>query len=98
MADPALRRAFAEKKFIVAPGIFDMISARIADGMGFDCLYATGFGTVASHLGVADAGIATYTDMVPRVGAMARGSRTPVVADADTGYGGLLNVRHTVMG
>src|SRR5919202_4783619 len=98
MADPRLRAAFAEGRFVVAPGIFDMISAKVADGMGFDCLYATGFGTVASHLGVADAGTATYSDMVARVGAMARGCRTPVVADADTGYGGLLNVRHTVQG
>jgi 2,3-dimethylmalate lyase len=98
-ADPRrLKAAFAERRFVVAPGIFDMISAKIADGMGFDCLYATGFGTVASHLGVADAGIATYTDMVGRVGQMARGVKTPVIADADTGYGGLLNVRHTVMG
>jgi 2,3-dimethylmalate lyase len=98
MADLALRRAFAEKKFIVAPGVFDMISAKIADGMGFDCLYGTGFGTVASHLGVPDAGIATYTDMVARMGRIAQGCRTPLIADADTGYGGLLNVRHTVMG
>ncbi|WP_135470969.1 isocitrate lyase/PEP mutase family protein [Crenalkalicoccus roseus] len=98
MADPRLRSALESGRFVVAPGIFDMISARIADGMGFECLYITGFGTVASHLGVADAGIATYTDMVGRVGAMARGCRTPVIADADTGYGGLLNVRHTVMG
>ena len=98
MPNPSLRAAFEARKFISAPGIFDMISAKVADGMGFDCLYVTGFGTVASHLGVADAGIATYTDMVGRVGAMARGSRTPVIADADTGYGGLLNVRHTVAG
>jgi 2-methylisocitrate lyase-like PEP mutase family enzyme len=98
MADPRLRSALGSGRFVVAPGIFDMISARIADRMGFECLYATGFGTVASHLGVADAGIATYTDMVGRVGTMARGCRTPVIADADTGYGGLLNVRHTVMG
>ena len=98
MADPALRRAFAEKRFVVAPGVFDMISARVADGMGFDCLYGTGFGVVASHLGVADAGIATYTDMVGRMGRIAQGCRTPLIADADTGYGGLLNVRHTVMG
>lgn len=98
MAHPGLKAAFAEKRFIVAPGIFDMISARVADSMGFASLYATGFGTVASHLGVADAGIATYSDMVGRVGAFARGCRTPVIADADTGYGGLLNVRHTVMG
>lgn len=98
MADPALRRAFAEKRFVVAPGVFDMISAKVADGMGFSCLYGTGFGTVASALGVADAGIATYSDMVARMGQVARGCRTPLIADADTGYGGLLNVRHTVMG
>jgi 2-methylisocitrate lyase-like PEP mutase family enzyme len=98
MADDRLSKALAAKKFIVAPGIFDMISAKVADGMGFTALYATGFGTVASHLGIADAGIATYTDMVSRVGRYAQGCKTPVIADADTGYGGLLNVRHTVQG
>ena len=98
MADPRLSAALKEGRFITAPGIYDMISARIADRMGFDALYATGFGTVASHLGVPDAGIATYTDMVSRMGTFARGCKTPVIADADTGYGGLLNVRHTVQG
>ncbi|WP_207539409.1 isocitrate lyase/PEP mutase family protein [Sabulicella rubraurantiaca] len=98
MAHPSLKAAFDAKRFIVAPGIFDMISTKVADGMGFPCLYVTGFGTVASHLGVADAGIATYSDMVGRAGAFARMARTPVIADADTGYGGLLNVRHTVLG
>jgi 2-methylisocitrate lyase-like PEP mutase family enzyme len=98
MADSRLKSALLDGTFIVAPGIFDMISARVADGMGFTALYATGFGTVASHLGIADAGIATYTDMVSRVGRFAQACRTPVIADADTGYGGLLNVRHTVQG
>ncbi|WP_421994518.1 isocitrate lyase/PEP mutase family protein [Roseococcus sp.] len=98
MANPSLKACFDAKKFVVAPGIFDMISAKVADGMGFDCLYVTGFGTVASGLGVADAGIATYTDMISRIGRFAQMSKTPVIADADTGYGGLLNVRHTVMG
>ena len=41
--------------------VFELISARIADGLGFDALYMTGYGTVASNLGVPDAGIATYT-------------------------------------
>jgi 2-methylisocitrate lyase-like PEP mutase family enzyme len=98
MANPTLKQAFAAKKFIVAPGVFDMISAKVADSLGFDCLYGTGFGTVASALGVPDAGIATYSDMVGRMGRVAQGCRTPLIADADTGYGGLLNVRHTVMG
>ncbi len=98
MANPALKAALAAGRFIVAPGIFDGISAKVADAMGFDCLYMTGFGTVASHLGVPDAGLGTYTDMVGRVATFARICRTPFIADADTGYGGLLNVRHTVQG
>ena len=98
MADSRLRDALASKEFFAAPGIFDMISARLADTMGFTTLYATGYGTVASHLGLADVGLATYTDMVGRVGAFARMCKTPVIADADTGYGGLLNIRHTVAG
>lgn len=81
-----------------APGIFDMVSLRLADTFGFDALYMTGFGTVASHLGLPDAGLATYSDMVGRVKLMAAMARTPLIADGDTGYGGLLNVAHTVRG
>jgi 2-methylisocitrate lyase-like PEP mutase family enzyme len=91
-------RARPRAKAMVAPGVFDMISLRIADRLGFDLLYMTGYGTVASHLGLPDAGVASYTDMAGRVAAMAGGAKTPLIADADTGYGGLLNVRHTVRG
>jgi 2-methylisocitrate lyase-like PEP mutase family enzyme len=98
MSDPRLATALATKNFILAPGIFDMISAKIADAMGFTALYGTGYGTVSSYLGVADAGIATYTDMVSRMGRYAQHCKTPIIADADTGYGGLLNVRNTVQG
>jgi 2-methylisocitrate lyase-like PEP mutase family enzyme len=87
-----------QEALVVAPGIFDLISAKIADRLGFECLYVTGYGTVASHLGLPDAGLATYSDMVGRVGQMAKLTATPLIADADTGYGGLLNVRHTVQG
>ncbi|MBI5319351.1 isocitrate lyase/PEP mutase family protein [Bradyrhizobium sp.] len=83
---------------ISAPGVFDMISARIADGMGFDALYMTGFGVVASHLGLPDAGLASYTEMVGRVHQIATGTKTALIADGDTGYGGLLNVDFTVRG
>ena len=84
--------------FIVAPGVYDMISAKMADRVGFHALYMTGSGTVASHLGLPDAGIATYTDMVSRAGRVAGGTQTPLIADADTGYGGPVNVRETVRG
>ncbi len=96
------RRRFAERlkerQLAVAPGVYDMISAKIADRLGFDALYMTGYGVVASHLGLPDAGIATYSDMVSRVTQMASLTTTPLVCDADTGYGGLLNVHHTVRG
>src|SRR5687768_8261203 len=83
---------------IVAPGVYDLVSAKLADRAGFDALYMTGYGTVASHLGYPDAGLATYSDMVGRVRQIAGGTRTPLIADGDTGYGGLLNVEHTVRG
>jgi 2-methylisocitrate lyase-like PEP mutase family enzyme len=92
----ALRRRLEGAGLVVAPGVFDMISARIADGLGFDALYMTGYGISASHLGLPDAGFATLTDMVERVRRIAAGTATPLIADADTGYGGALNVRHTV--
>jgi len=94
----ALKARFARKEIVTAPGIFDMISAKMADSMGFECLYMTGFGTVASYLGLPDAGLATYTDMVNRVAAFCGGTKTPMICDGDTGYGGLLNVAHTVRG
>lgn len=94
----SLKKRLAQPGLVSAPGVFDMISARIADRMGFDALYMTGYGVVASHLGLPDAGIATYTDMVGRAGTIAQGCKTPLIADGDTGYGGLLNVQHTIRG
>ena len=98
MSNPDLRKRLGQKQLVVAPGVFDMVSLRCANQFGFDALYMTGFGTVASHLGLPDAGLATYTDMVGRVKAMAAQAGAPLIADGDTGYGGLLNVRHTVRG
>lgn len=95
---PSLRRRLASKELLVAPGVFDGISARIADQLGFEALYMTGYGTVASHLGLPDAGIATFSDMVGRVAVLAKAARAPLIADGDTGYGGPLNVQYAVRG
>jgi len=95
---PNFRSRLARKELLVAPGVFDGISARIADQMGFEALYMTGYGAVASHLGLPDAGIASYTDMVGRVKVLTDTAKTPLMADGDTGYGGLLNVQYTVRG
>ena len=84
--------------YLTAPGVFDLVSARIADRMGFPALYMTGYGVVASSFGLPDAGLASYTEMVDRVKTIAAGTLTPLIADGDTGYGGLLNVQRTVRG
>lgn len=93
-----LKQMLTDGEFVLAPGVYDLISALMADRMGFQALYMTGYGTVASYLGLPDAGIATYRDMVERAGRIAMMTKTPLIADADTGYGGLLNVAHTVKG
>ena len=93
-----LAERIRRRDLVVAPGVFDLVSARLADRVGFECLYATGYGIVASHLGLPDAGLATYSDMVGRIGQIASMTATPLVADGDTGYGGFLNVQHTVRG
>ena len=99
MPTPAsLRQRLTQPGLVIAPGVYDMVSLRLADTFGFDALYMTGFGAVASHMGLPDAGLASYSDMVGRVNAMAGMARSPLIADGDTGYGGLLNVRHTVQG
>lgn len=94
----ALRERLAKGEFILAPGVYDGISARVADTMGFPALYMTGYGATASMLGLPDAGLATYSDMVGRAAMICSVIKTPLIADADTGYGGLLNVQRTVRG
>ena len=98
MPSPTLRQEIENVGFVTAPGVFELISALIADRMGFKALYVTGYGTVASALGLPDAGLASYSQMIDRIGRIAEMTKTPIIADADTGYGGLLNVRHTVRG
>ena len=93
-----LRSLLAAKEFIVAPGVYEMFSARIADRMDFKALYMTGYGVSVSHLGLADAGLVTYRDMVDRARTIASGTSKPLIADADTGFGGLINIRETVRG
>ncbi|WP_044562145.1 oxaloacetate decarboxylase [Azospirillum sp. B4] len=98
MPNPILREKLAAGKFFVVPGIQDMITAVIANQVGFDVVYGTGYWLTASAYGLPDAGIASYTQMVDRMGTLARTSTAALIADADTGYGGLLNVHHTVRG
>jgi 2-methylisocitrate lyase-like PEP mutase family enzyme len=94
----SLKSAIEAGEFIVAPGLHDMIAAVVSNKIGFDFVYASGYWMTASAHGLPDAGIATYTEMLGRVATLVRTVNAGVIADADTGYGGLLNVHHTVRG
>ncbi|NCF48697.1 MAG: carboxyvinyl-carboxyphosphonate phosphorylmutase [Bacteroidetes bacterium] len=98
MGDRRLRDLLASGEAIIAPGVYDMISARMACQAGFNALYVGGYGISASHLGLPDVGLMSYTDVVQQVRSIVRNSTIPVIADADTGYGGLVNLRLTVRG
>ncbi len=98
MTDNPLKQALASGRFVAAPGLYDAISAIIANKVGFEFVYASGYWTTASAYGLPDAGLASYTQMLDRVAQLCETCDGAVIADADTGFGGLLNVRHTVRG
>ena len=98
MNKPSLRTAIESGNIVVAPGIHDMIAAVVSNHVGFDFVYSSGYWGTASAEGIPDAGITTYTEMLGRVETLCRTANASVIADADTGYGGLLNVDHTVRG
>jgi 2-methylisocitrate lyase-like PEP mutase family enzyme len=94
----SLRGRLREPGILTLPGVFDGISARLGEAAGFPALYMTGYGVVASALGLPDAGLASYTEMLDRVRMIASAVSVPFIADGDTGYGGLLNVERAVLG
>ncbi|KAJ6030174.1 oxaloacetase-like protein [Penicillium canescens] len=92
-----LRRLLAESPIVLAPGVYDGFSARVALELGFNCLYMTGAGTCASKLGQPDLGFATLNDMREHAEMIANlDPSVPLIADADTGYGGPNMVARTV--
>jgi 2-methylisocitrate lyase-like PEP mutase family enzyme len=91
-----LRKLLARPKLLLAPGVADAMNARIVAHEGFEALYMTGSGTAATRLGMPDVGLLTMDEMVDNAGRIAEAAGIPLIADADTGYGGPLNVRRTV--
>jgi 2-methylisocitrate lyase-like PEP mutase family enzyme len=92
-----LRDLLADGQLIVAPGVFDGISAHLAGRMGFRAAYLTGAGTAASGFGLPDIGLVTGSEMAERAAMMAEAvGDLPLIADADTGYGAAINVVRTV--
>ncbi len=91
-----LRELLAGDDLIVAPGVYDGISAAIAAKLGFRAAYMTGAGVSASGWGLPDVGLLTLTEMADRARMLAGLLDVPLIADADTGYGSPINVVRTV--
>lgn len=91
-----LKAAIDAGELVHAPGAYDALSARLVQHAGFPAVYMTGFGATASRLGQPDIGLLTQTEMTTHARDMARAVSIPVIADADTGYGGPSNIERTV--
>ncbi len=90
-----LRDALGRGRLIVAPGVFDGLSARIVEAAGFEAVYASG-GAIARASGHPDLGLLTMTEVTSRLAEITQAVSIPVIADADTGYGNALNVYRAV--
>ncbi len=91
-----LHSLVAAPEIVVAPGAFDCITARLVDKAGFTAVYIPGSGVSMSPLGAPDVGLMSYGEIFDRVQRIADVVSIPVIADADTGYGGPLNIIRTV--
>ena len=96
-ARQALRQLLDGGELVVAPGVFDGISAQLAKRTGHVAAYMTGAGVAASGFGLPDIGLVTQTEMVERARMIVDAlGDVPLIADADTGYGAPMNVVRTV--
>jgi 2-methylisocitrate lyase-like PEP mutase family enzyme len=91
-----LRQRLKAGGIIAAPGAPDSLTARLVEQAGFEAIYMTGFGATASRLGRPDIGLLTQTEMTTHARDMARAVSIPIIADADTGYGGPANIARTI--
>ena len=95
-ATTRFRQMLSEPGIIVAPGAYDCLTAKIIGQAGFPAVYMTGAGTSVARLGYPDLGLATMSEMVASATALVNAVDVPVIADADTGYGSILNVHRTL--
>ena len=92
----SLRARLQSGKILVAPGAYDALSARLLEQAGFEAVYRGGYAASAAAFALPDLGITTLTDMVDHLRRMTNAIGVPVIADADTGYGEVPQVVHTV--
>jgi 2-methylisocitrate lyase-like PEP mutase family enzyme len=93
-----LKPRLAEPRLLLAPGVYDALSALIAEQAGFEALYLSGASIAYTRLGRSDVGLTTSTEVEDTLARITERVRVPVIVDADTGFGNALNVQRTVRG
>ena len=92
----SLKQRLAEDRPLLAPGVYDALSALIAEQAGFEALYLSGASIAYTQLGRSDVGLTTATEVEDTLARITERVRLPVIVDADTGFGNALNVQRTV--
>lgn len=98
MTISSLKERLHELRAILAPGVYDALSALVAEQAGFEALYLSGASIAYTRLGRSDVGLTTYTEVEDTLARITERVRTPVIVDADTGFGNALNTQRTVRG
>jgi 2-methylisocitrate lyase-like PEP mutase family enzyme len=93
-----MKARLQEDRPLLAPGVYDALSALVAEQAGFEALYLSGASIAYTRLGRSDVGLTTFTEVEDTLARITERVRTPVIVDADTGFGNALNVMRTVRG
>ena len=93
-----LKGRLSQREILLAPGVYDALSALLAEQAGFEALYLSGASVAYTKLGRSDVGLTTFTEVADTLSHITERVRLPVIVDADTGFGNALNVMRTVKG
>ena len=92
-----IQHILEETGTIAFPGVFDTLSAKLAERAGFPMSFISGYSVAATTIGEPDLGLLTQTELIQRAGQICNSVQIPIIVDADTGYGNALNVYRTVI-
>ena len=98
MTTDTLKTRLASPDIVLAPGVYDALSALVAEQAGFEALYLSGASIAYTRLGRSDIGLTTFTEVADTLARITERVSLPVIVDADTGFGNALNTQRTVRG
>jgi 2-methylisocitrate lyase-like PEP mutase family enzyme len=93
-----LKHRLSQPGAVLAPGVYDALTALVAEQSGFEALYLSGASIAYTRLARSDIGLTTFTEVQDTLARITERVATPVIVDADTGFGNALNVQRTVCG